>query len=178
MTKYINRVICVIITILLILICFINLTKEKEYIKNINENILVKIYTNQNGTKILKDLKRETDSDVIAEKLKNQKVPKFIINNKGNITAGKHYNNGKYVVSIIRDDNVIDFVYLENETLYLKENGVYFVSTIAKTFKEAKEIAKTILKEKKIDEKYKIYFMEKDKKNISQAFKNRIKNGG
>lgn len=171
--KNLNYLIFGIIVILLILVIYIYVTKEKEVIKTFrNDGVqMVKIYTNKNPDKILAAISKETDSDKMAKKLEKMGVSKFIINNNGAITAGKHYSDGKYAVSIVKKNRVTDVVYLENESLYISQKDDVLSASIAKSYKQAKENATKLLKDGNIKVTSAVYLIDEKNKKMSKSFK-------
>ncbi len=173
----INYIIFAIIFILLIIIFFLYSTKEKESISTFkNDGIqLVKIYTNKNANKIFKKIEKEKDTNNIIKILNDEGVSKYIINNNGIVTAGNHYGDGKYSVSIIKDGKVTDIVYLKNETLYIVEEDNSLAASIDKDYNKAKENANQIIKNKELKEENASYLIENNKKTMTKKFKKYLK---
>ena len=173
----INYIILAIILILLIVIAILYFTKEKESVTTFkNDGIqLVKIYTNKNANKIFKKIENENNTNDIVKILENEDVSKYIINNNGIITAGNHYGDGKYSVSIIKDGKATDIVYLKNETLYILEDDDALAAAINKDYDKAKETASETLENKEVNEEYASYLIVNDKKMMTNNFKKYLK---
>lgn len=169
----INYIIFSIVLILMCLSIFLLIFRDKEIIKTLNENITVKLYTNK-SEKIIDKIKDTKDSDEIASILKKENVDKFIINNNGNITAGKHYDNGKYLVSLLHNNNLLDIIELENESLYVINEKDFYVAVISKNIKSAKAVALDV-KNGILDENKKIYIYKNEKKEVTKSFNKYIK---
>ena len=176
--KNINYIILVIIFILLIIIGVLYFTKEKESVVTFkNDGVrLLKIYTNKNENKIFKKIENITDTNEIVKTLKKEGISKYIINNNGVITAGNHYGDGKYSVSIIKDGKVMDIVYLENETLYIVEDNDSLAASINKDYEKAKEEANKVLENKGLNEDAASYLIENNNKKMTKTFKKYLKN--
>lgn len=176
--KNINYIILVIIFILLIIIGILYFTKEKESIVTFkNDGVrLLKIYTNKNENKIFKKIENITDTNEIVKTLKEEGISKYIINNNGVITAGNHYGDGKYSVSIIKDGKVMDIVYLENETLYIVEDNDSLAASINKDYEKAKKEANKALENKEQNESVASYLIENNNKKMTKKFKKYLKN--
>lgn len=176
--KNINYIILVIIFILLIIIGVLYFTKEKESVVTFkNDGVrLLKIYTNKNENKIFKKIENITDTNEIVKTLKEEGISKYIINNNGVITAGNHYGDGKYSVSIIKDGKVMDIVYLENETLYIVEDNDSLAASINKDYEKAKEEANKVLENKGLNEDAASYLIENNNKKMTKTFKKYLKN--
>lgn len=68
-------------------------------------------------------------TEEVINYLNEKKVFKYIINEDGNIYAGKYYGKGKYKISISdSESNLINIVKLENEYLSIKGNTTDFKS--------------------------------------------------
>lgn len=173
--KSINKIIIIIILILLISILYLHFTREKEYIKSFdNGTKIIKIYSNKNIKSIYQKIEEENNNDKIKKILNKNGVDKFILNNNGNITAGKHYSNEKYLVSLIYDDKIEDIVQLENESMYIYEKDNFFVVAINDTLKKAEEDVVDYLSSKKLNEDKSVYVIDEDK-NMTINFKKHIK---
>jgi len=172
--KHINKIILIIIIFLLLLVFYSYLTREKEYIKTFNDMITIKVYTDKNPDKIFSLIEKEYNSDVIKKILIKNDVEKFIINNDGNITAGKHYNNKKYLVSIIKENKVEDIVMLENESMFVYEDEEILIAAINDTLKKAEDDITKYLSNKELSEKKKLYIIDENKK-ITKQFEVHIK---
>lgn len=61
---------------------------------------------------------------------KQNDIKKYIVSENGDITAGEHYDSGKYAVSINKpnSDEVLDIVYLENKAMATRINKDEFES--------------------------------------------------
>lgn len=61
---------------------------------------------------------------------KQNDIKKYIVSENGDVTAGKHYNSGKYSVSINKpnSDDILDVVYLENRSMATRNNTNSFES--------------------------------------------------
>lgn len=116
-----------ILFVIIVLSFFILFNKEEIYVNSFNKddkNITVMIYENVGN--ISKDLKKIIDNsknDVIAYDIKNylksKNIHKYLINEDGDITAGKRYGKYKYKISINdpHDGKVLKIVSLENESM-------------------------------------------------------------
>lgn len=172
-----NFIIFGIILILLVVIIFLYFFKEKEIIKTFNNDgvQMIKIYTNKNADKIFSKIEKETDSNKISTMLRNEGVDKFIINNNGAITAGKHYDGDKYLVSLVKKDKVVDIVRLENESLFVSEKDDILVAVIHKDLSKAKTISNKCLDDKQVDESYAVYLIDGSNKKMTKKFENHLK---
>ncbi len=130
----------------------------------------------------------------VVKYLKNNKINNYLINEDGNIIAGKHYNNKKYKISIIdKNKKIVETVKLENEALAVKGNTnllkPYMINPITskktksndlivvidKDIKRANETASILYliedRKKYIEENdIKALWQENDKINISKGF--------
>jgi len=170
----INKIIFIVILILLFVIFYLNLSREKEYIKSFNDTKIIKIYTNKNAEKIYPRIENENDNDKIKKILNEYGIDKFILNNNGKITAGEHYNSDKYLVSIVMDNEIKDIVSIENESMYIYETDNTLIAAINKTMKDAEKDIAHYLTQEKLDERKTIYVI-KENKNMTDKFKKYIK---
>ena len=150
-----NYIILLVILFLIIWILFFS--KNKAYIESFNyedEVITFSVYDKVNHKKLtadinniykedvdfddLKDIAKKMDTDyesikvsyvtdMVLDYFKENGIEKYIINESGNIIAGKHYNNEKYKVSISNPttDEVIGIAILENKAMVTKNDGLY-----------------------------------------------------
>ncbi len=150
-----NYIILLVILFLIIWILFFS--KNKAYIESFNyegEVITFSVYDKVNHKKLtadinniykedvdfddLKDIAKKMDTDyesikvsyvidMVLDYFKENGIKKYIINESGNIIAGKHYNNGKYKVSISNPntDEVIGIAILENKAMATENDGLY-----------------------------------------------------
>ncbi|MBR3897863.1 MAG: FAD:protein FMN transferase [Bacilli bacterium] len=203
-----NYIILFIIIVLLGFIIFF--PKRKPFIRTYNTHgmITITIYDKINEKKIdnnikniCKDYTKDNDVDDIndgydlegAYIVKNiislfekEGIKNFIINENGNISAGKNYNGGTYTISINDPLNgdVLNTLKLKNEsmatvnyegnydsTIVLHKDNVkalalsYYLSN--KNFEEAKDICKKYSCE--------FYFLKDDETYMSEGFKKIIK---
>lgn len=171
----INYIIFSIIFLLIVLIVFLNITKEKEIIKTLESNITVKLYTNKKENEIIKKINKITDSDLLSSTLEKEGITKYIFNNNGNISAGNYYKKGKYSVSLIYKENLLEIIKLKNECLYIKSEDDFYIAVIDKTMKNAKKTLDNYLKTNKLDENKKIYVFKDDEKKFTKKFEKHIK---
>lgn len=111
-------------------------TKDKNTLTNINIDSIIGSYA----------------TNKVKEYLEENGITKYIINEDGNIIAGKYYNEGKYAVSINKNESdVIDIVYLENESMAIKGNTKtfkpYMVNPITSKKNEENKIVAVIAKD-------------------------------
>ena len=88
-------------------------------------------------------------SQKVSEYLEKNNINKYIINEDGNIIAGKRYGKEKYIVSINNSDGkIIDFAYLENKSMATKGNTnsfkPYMVNPITKNKSENNKLVVVI----------------------------------
>lgn len=58
----------------------------------------------------------------VLDYLKENDIKKYIINDSGDVITGKHYNGGKYKVSIHDKNSVLDILYLEEKAVATRRN--------------------------------------------------------
>lgn len=147
-----NYIIFGIITILLLFILLTS-NKTKEYIKSFeyfDEVITIKLYSDKKVDKIWNGIdkickkKQENGALVVMDIEKyliENNITTYLINENGNITAGDHYNNSKYKISLTDNNGkLIDIVYLKNTSMavFRDSKSDNFITVIGKDPFEAK----------------------------------------
>lgn len=84
--------------------------KNKETLKNINIDAIIGSYT-------IKEIEKY---------LYKNKINSYIIKEDSNIIIGKNYNNQKYNIPIIKDNNIIEIITAENKSIAIKGNTKSF----------------------------------------------------
>jgi len=81
--------------------------KDKATLNNINLDSIIGSYATKK----------------VIDYLNQKEINQYLINEDGNISAGKHYNNQKYAISInTKSNKILDIVYLENKSMATKGN--------------------------------------------------------
>ncbi len=115
-----------------------SLNNQEEAFKTKIEDVRIK-----NG-KLEKKMDFNFDSIVssyatseVLDYLKENDIKRYIINDGGDVITGKHYNNGKYKVSIHDKNSVLDILYLEKRAVATRRNNDKLINP--KTGKEEKK---------------------------------------
>lgn len=155
------------IIILLVIFLICQRIGIKEYAKTyeyFDHKITLKIYENKNIFNDVDKILKKSDNSVNAVKkiqkyLKTKKIDKYIINDNGDITAGKHYKRDKFKISINYENDVLDIVEIKNESMVTRKDCTYKMiviigKDIVKTTKKAEEFCKS----GNISKDYKVYW--------------------
>lgn len=160
------------IIILLIIFLICQRTGIKEYSKTykyFNHSIVLKIYENKNIFDNVDKIFKKSDNNVqaindVVNFLKKNNIDKYIINDNGDITAGRHYKNDKFKISINYDNSVLDIVSIKNESMVTRKDCTYkMVVVIGGDLKKVTNTADRFCKDGEVPKGYKTFWYDGNK---------------